>query len=292
MDILIQIDKLDDVLFNAKPIPLTEQVVIDRKQIFDILDQMRASLPEELKQARWIVKGRHDGPGGAGDGRLEEIVSSIEELKRAQRASPPPLTAAAAEQVRTIVEAAETSAAEVRADAESEAKQMADAAAKHNLEVRQTTAAESAARLGRAEEATDGMVSDARAVSAQVAQLIEGLRAPVEALEKIVTGGASSLSSDFDQLRKRLAEVEGVATKLEEHAPKVVDDDEHSDVEHAVRRRFRKEEDSKATRALQHQDTQGFDALPGDDDYVSAGRLSGPPALNSVTHRHLKEDQT
>src|SRR5881394_290502 len=56
MDVLVLIDKLDDLVHNAKAVPLTDQVRIDREEIYDILDQMRATIPEEIKQAREIVK--------------------------------------------------------------------------------------------------------------------------------------------------------------------------------------------------------------------------------------------
>src|SRR3954465_8031079 len=60
MDALVLIDKLDDLVHNAKAVPLTDQVRIDREEIYDILDQMRATIPEEIKQARWIVKERQE----------------------------------------------------------------------------------------------------------------------------------------------------------------------------------------------------------------------------------------
>ena len=51
---------LDDLVHNAKPVPLTDQVRVDKEEIYDILDQMRATIPEEIKQARWIVKERQE----------------------------------------------------------------------------------------------------------------------------------------------------------------------------------------------------------------------------------------
>ena len=57
MDVLVLIDKLDDLVHNAKTIPLSDSVRVDKEEIYDILDQMRATIPEEIKQARWIVKG-------------------------------------------------------------------------------------------------------------------------------------------------------------------------------------------------------------------------------------------
>ena len=48
MDVLVLIDKLDDTIHNAKPVPLTDQVRVDKEEIYDILDQMRATIPEEI----------------------------------------------------------------------------------------------------------------------------------------------------------------------------------------------------------------------------------------------------
>src|ERR1700689_467196 len=60
MDVLVLIDKLDDLVHNAKPVPLTDQVRVDKEEIYGLLDQMRATIPEEIKQARWIVKERQE----------------------------------------------------------------------------------------------------------------------------------------------------------------------------------------------------------------------------------------
>ena len=60
MDVLVLIDKLDDLVHNAKGVPMTDQVRVDKEEIYDILDQMRATIPEEIKQARWIVKERQE----------------------------------------------------------------------------------------------------------------------------------------------------------------------------------------------------------------------------------------
>src|SRR4029450_3493488 len=60
MVVLVLIDKLDDLVHNARPVPLTDQVRVDREEVYDLLDQMRATSPEEIKQARWIVKERQE----------------------------------------------------------------------------------------------------------------------------------------------------------------------------------------------------------------------------------------
>ena len=79
MDVLVLIDKLDDLVHNAKQVPLTDQVRVDKEEIYDILDQMRATIPEEIKQARWIVKEARE--------RQERLVSEEEVTKQAERAA-------------------------------------------------------------------------------------------------------------------------------------------------------------------------------------------------------------
>lgn len=77
MDVLVLIDKLDDLVHNARPVPLTDQVRVDREEIYDLLDQMRATIPEEIKQARWIVKERQE--------MLEEAKRESERVIREAR---------------------------------------------------------------------------------------------------------------------------------------------------------------------------------------------------------------
>src|SRR6266550_1194579 len=81
MDVLVLIDKLDDLVHNAKAVPLTDQVRIDREEIYDILDQMRATIPEEIKQARWIVKERQEMLAEA----KRECDRILDEARRAAR---------------------------------------------------------------------------------------------------------------------------------------------------------------------------------------------------------------
>src|SRR3954462_7984437 len=97
MDVLVLIDKLDDVVHNARPVPLTDQVRVDREEIYDLLDQMRATIPEEIKQARWIVKERQEMLAEAkreaerivkeARERQEQLISQEEIYRQAERAA-------------------------------------------------------------------------------------------------------------------------------------------------------------------------------------------------------------
>ena len=95
MDVLVLIDKLDDLVHGASTFPMTDKVMIDRDEIYDLLDQMRATIPEEIKQARWIVKERQEMLQEAkeeaerilteGREEAQRLASEQEVVKRAQR---------------------------------------------------------------------------------------------------------------------------------------------------------------------------------------------------------------
>src|SRR3954470_5753460 len=102
MDVLVLIDKLDDLVHNAKPVPLTDQVRVDKEEIYDILDQMRATIPEEIKQARWIVKERQEMLAEA-KREAERIVKEARE-RQTQLVSPQEVTRQAGRAAEEIIE--------------------------------------------------------------------------------------------------------------------------------------------------------------------------------------------
>jgi len=63
-------DKLDDTVHNAKQVPWTD-TVRGTGEIYEILDQMRATLPRRSRQARWIVKERQEMIRGETRGRAD-----------------------------------------------------------------------------------------------------------------------------------------------------------------------------------------------------------------------------
>ena len=60
MDILHLIDRLEELLGEAKRMPLGQGVVIDRRRVLELIDQMRSSVPWEVKEAQEIVASKDD----------------------------------------------------------------------------------------------------------------------------------------------------------------------------------------------------------------------------------------
>jgi F0F1-type ATP synthase membrane subunit b/b' len=116
MDILVLIDKLDDLVHNAKGVPMTDQVRIDRDEIYDVLDQMRATIPEELKRARWIVKERQDMLAEA-NRESDRIIGEARE-QAMQLASQTEIVRLAEKQAQDIIEDAKRQARETRLEME------------------------------------------------------------------------------------------------------------------------------------------------------------------------------
>jgi hypothetical protein len=54
MDILHLIDRLEELFNNSRAIPLTHNVIVDEDKFLDIIDQMRISVPEEVKKAQQV----------------------------------------------------------------------------------------------------------------------------------------------------------------------------------------------------------------------------------------------
>jgi len=52
MDILYLIDELESRLTEGQRIPLTSRVIIDEEECFDIINEMRSRIPEEVRQAK------------------------------------------------------------------------------------------------------------------------------------------------------------------------------------------------------------------------------------------------
>src|SRR5829696_7020244 len=132
MDSLVLIERLDELMAEAKPIPFTREARVDRDEVYKILDRIRTTLPVEFERVRWLGKEAEQEEGL--EAKLGEINEAVAELRRAQRehaTGGPPLTVAAAEQVREIIEAAERTAEHVEREAGAEAQRMREEADAH-----------------------------------------------------------------------------------------------------------------------------------------------------------------
>jgi cell division septum initiation protein DivIVA len=122
MDIMALIDRIEEIVDNAKGVPFSNNKMVDPDKVYEIIDEVRAQYPDELKQARWIVKERQE--------MLEEAEKEanriLEEARdRAQAlANETEVVRLAEAQAADIMDKARTQEREIRLGAEDYADEM------------------------------------------------------------------------------------------------------------------------------------------------------------------------
>ncbi len=58
MDILHLVDRLEELFNESRPIPLTHNVIVDEDRMLDLIDQMRVTIPEEVKRSQQVLTQR------------------------------------------------------------------------------------------------------------------------------------------------------------------------------------------------------------------------------------------
>ena len=58
MDILHLVDRLEELFNESKPIWFTHSVIVDEDRMLDLIDQMRVTIPEEIKKSQQLLAQR------------------------------------------------------------------------------------------------------------------------------------------------------------------------------------------------------------------------------------------
>ncbi|MDR1774868.1 MAG: ATPase [Actinomycetes bacterium] len=95
MDIEQLVNRIEEVIDSSKAVPFGNNKIIDPDSIYDIIDEIRNQYPEDLKQARWIVKQRQEMTEEAereanrilveAQERAQQLVEDTEIVREAKR---------------------------------------------------------------------------------------------------------------------------------------------------------------------------------------------------------------
>jgi cell division septum initiation protein DivIVA len=123
MDIMALIDRIEEIVDNAKSVPfMGNNKMVESDALYDIIDEIRAQYPDELKQARWIVKERQE--------MLEEAEKEANRILEGARetaqslASEQEIVRLAESQAADIMDKARQQEREIRLGAEDYADEM------------------------------------------------------------------------------------------------------------------------------------------------------------------------
>ncbi len=95
LDLEAKLHQLQQIIDEAKTVPLSSSVMVNRPEIDGLLEDMRTALPDELTQARWVIRERDeileraqaDADRLVTDARTESdrLVSEQEVVRTAER---------------------------------------------------------------------------------------------------------------------------------------------------------------------------------------------------------------
>jgi cell division septum initiation protein DivIVA len=116
MDLAGRMQQLEEMVRDAKSMPLSSSALLNRDEVLEMLAEMQESLPEEIKQARWIVKDREELLAKArksGEATLQKA-----QQERARLVSQEEVVRGAGEEAERILSEAREQARQIRLEAE------------------------------------------------------------------------------------------------------------------------------------------------------------------------------
>ena len=116
MDILNLVDKLEELFSQGRSIPMTHNVIVDEDRMLDIIDQMRISIPDEIKRSQQILAQRDRILAQAKEEHDRTI--EIAKEKREQLTSSNEITAEAKKRADQIISQAYTEAEVIKREAD------------------------------------------------------------------------------------------------------------------------------------------------------------------------------
>jgi cell division septum initiation protein DivIVA len=116
MDIAARIHQLEELIREAKSMPLSASVLVNKDEVLELVDGMRNTLPEEIKQARWVVKDREELLAKAR--RDAEMIVDDARKAQARLVSEDEVVAESAREAERILADAREQARQIKLEAE------------------------------------------------------------------------------------------------------------------------------------------------------------------------------
>lgn len=123
MDILYLVDRLENLIANSRRMPLVNQIILKEGEILNIVDQMRTSIPDEVKQARRIIQEKERILAQAQADASALLARAREETERAMNRE-------------GLLRTAEARSQELVRQAESQSQSLVHQAEEHSMQLK------------------------------------------------------------------------------------------------------------------------------------------------------------
>lgn len=115
MNLVILLDRLDQLIGSATEIPLTGKSLVDTEEALDLIDKIRNALPEEVKRAEWLTSEK-DRMLKESQAEAERIILQAEEYA-ARLVSESEIVKKAREEAQRLLEEARREAEQLEREA-------------------------------------------------------------------------------------------------------------------------------------------------------------------------------
>jgi ElaB/YqjD/DUF883 family membrane-anchored ribosome-binding protein len=126
LDILHLIDRLEEMLAEARRVPVGGGVIMSRQKLADLIDRMRVAVPREVYDSREIVEQRDEYLRQAEEEAAALLGRTHEELEK--RLAETEVVKAADERAHQIIAEAEGRARDLGRESEQQARERLDEA--------------------------------------------------------------------------------------------------------------------------------------------------------------------
>jgi cell division septum initiation protein DivIVA len=116
VDVEAYLQQLEELVATSRPVPLSALVMVPRGEVEALADEVRNALPEELREARWLLREREDVLAAAG--REAEQIRAEAEADAARLRSETEVARTARREAERIVAEAKETARLLQRDAE------------------------------------------------------------------------------------------------------------------------------------------------------------------------------
>jgi regulator of protease activity HflC (stomatin/prohibitin superfamily) len=111
------VSQLEESIRSARHMPLSSSALVDRKEVLDLIELLKRSIPEEIARARAVIRDRDDVVDRARS-QAERVLERAQ-TEREQQLSKTEIVQAASREADRMVAEAEAVSRRIKAEAES-----------------------------------------------------------------------------------------------------------------------------------------------------------------------------
>ena len=112
MELLNILSELEELIEESPKIPLSKRIMVDENKVLDYIDRLRTTLPDEVRQAKLLIKEREKvlyESRREAQKLMEDVQHQVE-----QQVDESELVAQSKQRAREIIQQAEQMASEIR----------------------------------------------------------------------------------------------------------------------------------------------------------------------------------